>query len=207
MDMNTGLNMAAVIASNSVYVGGNWGFVSNTNDDYERIYACMVNNENSKFNIVEVSNGLLVFCDINYLYKAVSQVEVLTPEVTNKVKTRASSELGKLQQFLMSIKNKNCKYGTKVDDFIEYDIALYCCNSMNKIRLNGKEYPAFSLTVMEACREILKLGNVIPIYVNMGDSFKNIKDMKSNDDVDKIMSALEISNTLTGAFLTIRVKA
>lgn len=207
MDMNTGLNMAAVIASNSVYVGGNWGFVSNVNEDYERIYACMVNNDNPKYSVVEVSNGLLVFCDTNYLYQAVSQVEVLSPDITNKVKTRASSELGKLQQFLMSIKNKNCKYGTKVEDFIEYDIALYCCNSMNKIRLNGKEYPAFSLTVMEACREILKLGSVIPIYVNMGDSFKNIKDMKSNDDVDKIMSALEISNTLTGAFLTIRVKA
>ena len=38
------MNLAAVIASNSFYVGGNWGFVLKENEEYEKIINILKSN-------------------------------------------------------------------------------------------------------------------------------------------------------------------
>lgn len=196
------MNYAAVIASNSFYVGGNWGFVLKDNEEYNQILTILRQDKNVKY--LTVSNGLIVFCDMGYLTQTISQVESVTPEIVEKQKSRASIEIVEFQKFLTQIVHSSSKYGIVEDGYTEYNIGLYSCNNLHKIRLNGVEYPAFSLSIVEACKEILKISNVMDVYINAEGKFVNIKKLQEGLKIQNIVSNLEISNTLTGAFLTIR---
>lgn len=199
---NNVMNYAAVIASNSFYIGGNWGFVLNENEEYSQILNILKQDKNVKYLVV--SNGLIVFCDLAYLTQTISQVESVTPDIIEKQKNRLSIEMKEFQKFLTQVVHNTSKYGIVEDGYTEYNIGLYSCNNLHKIRLNGLEYPAFSLSIVEACKEILKISNVMDVYINAEGKFVNIKKLQEGLKIQSIVSNLEISNTLTGTFLTIR---
>ena len=73
------------------------------------------------------------------------------------------------------------------------------------MRVNGIEYPAYSLSIVEAVKEIIKLKNHLDIYISTKDSFISLNEINNLNDINKLSEGLEISNTLTGVFLTIRV--
>lgn len=200
---NKVLNMAAVIASNSFYVGGDWGFVLNSNEDYETIFNMLKSDSNVK--VIEVYNGIIVFCNPQYTLSAISQVEEVSAEDKEKQQTRLQTETLEFQKFLTDILRDKCKYGVDCDTYKEYNIGIYSCNSTHKIRLNGVEYPAFSLTLKEAFKEIKKLQGRLSVYINTYDGFFEISDINTSEMFLSMLEGLEISNTLTGAFLTIRI--
>ena len=199
------MNLAAVIASNSFYVGGNWGFVLKENEEYEKIINILKSINNGGINLLEVSNGMIVFCNTQYLANAINQVDPISTDVWNKQNTRLKSEILEFQKFLTGILRGNSKYGEKRNGYIEYNIGLYSCNNLHKMRVNGIEYPAYSLSIVEAVKEIIKLKNHLDIYISTKDSFISLNEINNLNDINKLSEGLEISNTLTGVFLTIRV--
>ena len=65
MNNAVGLNVAAVTAADSFFVGGNWGFVLSEDEDFNRTYELLCSAGNS-VRMTEVSNGVIVFVDHNY---------------------------------------------------------------------------------------------------------------------------------------------
>ena len=126
-----GLNMAAVMASDSLYVGGNWGFLLKENEEYEQILGYLSQEPNIR--MTEVSNGIIVFVAPNYLQSVVSQVEQLTPDILNKVNTRVNEEVPVLQKLLNDIYKGKTRYGFRKNGYEEYAIGIYSCNNTNKM--------------------------------------------------------------------------
>ena len=184
------VNMSAVITASSFYVGGNWGFLLEDNPEFVEILD-ILNNSNVKK--IRVSNGYIVFCDYDYLQKVVSRVENVTPEILNRGINRLRTEVPEFQKFLTTILRKNCKY-------------LEDCGSYYKIRINGIEYPAFSLTLSEALKEVVKLNSRMSIYICEASGFEKLNTALSMNSLEPIYSGVEISNSCTGAFLTLRIE-
>lgn len=203
---NLSQNYAATIASDSFNVGGNWGFVLKENPDYNKIVQILQADRTVR--MIEVSNGLIVFCDSNYLMQLIQQVspETLTQDVMFMQQNRKQVELQELQKFFMSVVQKNSIFGEDKGSYKEYNIGLYCSNTTHKIRLNGKVYPAFAITFQEILNELAKVKRHITVYVNMGESFENLANLVNKEDMSIMAYNMEISKTLTGVFLTIRVE-
>ena len=204
MDKNVALNMAAVAASDSFYVGGNWGFILDTHPDYERILK-ILNGADNSVHVYNASNGLILVVNPNYLQSVISQVEQITPEIMNRHQTRLTVETKEFQGLINSIYQGNCRYGMRTADYEEYVIGAYSCNNMHKIRLNGVEYPAYNLTILEALKTLRTLTKYVDIYINIGNGFENLNTVINNNMINEVYRGMEISNTMTGAFFTIRV--
>lgn len=205
MPNNLSLNYAATICSDSFYVGGNWGFVLKENPDYNKIVEILKMDGTVK--MFEVTNGLIVFCDNNYLYQLVQQVspDSITQDVLYMLQNRKQVELQELQKFFMSVIQGNSIYGEDKGSYKEYNIGLYCSNTTHKIRLNGKVYPAFAITINEILAELAKVKKHIKVYVNMGNRFENLTSLTQKEDMNILVYNMEVSKTMTGVFLTIRV--
>ena len=203
MNNAVGLNVAAVTAADSFFAGGNWGFVLSEDEDFNRTYELLCSAGNS-VRMTEVSNGVIVFVDPKYLQNVLSQVEQITPDIMNKHQTRAQVETAEFQNFLMSALKGQSKYVRRQANFEEYCIGLYSCNNLHKIRLNGIEYPAYSLTVLEALKQISQLTKYVDVYISIGDTFEDLRNIISNNRMEDVNNGLEISPSRTGVFLTVR---
>lgn len=204
---DVGMNMAAVIASNSFYVGGNWGFVLRDNPEYDKIMNILHNSmrQGVPIKMISVSNGIIVFVAPNNLQSVISQVEQITPDILQKQQTRLQYETNELQNYLRNVLRSNCKTVQQTSTYDEYVFAIYSCNNLHKIRLNGVEYPAFSLTVLEALKQVHQLCKYAEIYINVGNGFENLNEVVNMNKLESVYNGLEISTTMTGVFLTIRV--
>ena len=154
--------------------------------------------------MVEVSNGFIVFVDPKYLQNVISQVEQITPDIMGKHQSRTQMETGEFQNFLMSALKGQNKYMRRQANFEEYVIGLYSCNNLHKIRMNGIEYPAYSLTVLEALKQLSQLTKYVDVYVSVENTFEDLRTIISNNQMDAVNKGLEISPSRTGAFLTVR---
>lgn len=204
---DVGLNMAAVVASNSFYVGGNWGFVLRNNGEFDKIMGIIQNSmrQGAPIKLMPVSNGVIVFIAPNNLQNIISQVEQITPDVIQKQHTRVQEETNEFQNYLRNVLRGSCKAVQQTSTYDEYVFAIYSCNNLHKIRLNGIEYPAFSLTVLEALKQVNQLTKYAEIYINVGNGFDRLDEVVSMNKLDSVYNGLEISTTMTGVFLTIRV--
>lgn len=196
---------AAVIASSSFYIGGNWGFLLNDGEEYSKSIS-ILRQDTQNIKIQGVSNGAIVFCRTDILDNCIRMVDnQIDPQLNEKRKNLNNIEINEFRKFLTKIARGNSNYGFREKDYTEYVIGLYSCNNYHKIRLNGIEYPAFSLPINLALGEIKKLEKVLNVYVNTSDGFISSKQINSGGEVLRVREALEISKTLTGAFLTIRI--
>ena len=204
---DTGLNMAAVIASNSFYVGGNWGFVLRENPEFEKIMGILQNSmrQGAPIKMFSVSNGVVVFVAPAQLQNIISQVEAVTPDIVQKQQTRVQAETNEFQNYLRNVLRGTCRATQQSATYDEYTFAIYSCNNLHKIRLNGIEYHAFSLTVLEALKQVNMLVKYAEIYISVGNGFDNLNEVVSMNKLDAVYNGLEISTTMTGVFLTIRI--
>jgi hypothetical protein len=203
MNNAVGLNVAAVTAADSFFVGGNWGFILKDDEDFNKTFELLRSAGNS-VRMVEVSNGFIVFVDPKYLQNVLSQVEQITPDIMNKHQTRTQMETAEFQNFLMNALKGQSKYMRRQANFEEYCIGLYSCNNLHKIRMNGVEYPAYSLTVLEALKQLSQLTKYVDVYVGANDGFEDLRTIISNNQMDMVNRGLEISPSRTGVFLTVR---
>ena len=89
--------------------------------------------------------------------------------------------------------------------YVEYNIGLYSCNNLHKVRVNGIEYPAFSLTLQEALKEIIKLRDKMTIYANTQDGFFELNQLLSQKNMSVFYNGMDIANSTNAVFLTIRI--
>ena len=200
---NTAVNMAAVVASSSFYNGGNWGFVLENNSEYDGIMG--VFNSEPTIKKIKVNNGYIVFCDYNYLLESIRRVEQVSQETMNKYSNRLNTEVPEFQKFLTEVLRGTSKYMEDCGSYVEYNIGLYSCNNLHKVRVNGIEYPAFSLTLQEALKEIIKLRDKMTIYANTQDGFFELNQLLSQKNMSVFYNGMDIANSTNAVFLTIRI--
>ena len=96
-----GIQMGVTITADSFMVGGNWGFVLDSNTDANRILEILQSDERNK--IIRVMNGFLVTCNKEALVQSIQQVMPLTQEVLDVHKNRLNMEIIEFQKYLTQI--------------------------------------------------------------------------------------------------------
>ena len=203
-----GVNMACVAAADSFYIGGNWGFILKSHPDFNQMYSIMKKDGNVK--IYEVENGIIVFVNPNYLHSVLSQVDetftqnpVETQKILNRHQNRASEEITNFKNYLLRVLKGSATIN-RTPDYEEFVFAIYSCNNLHKLRLNGIEYPAFSITEVEAIKEIVKMRKYGEVYFAVENGFKNITELSGDKGINEVLKGLEISPTMNGTFMTVR---
>ena len=202
MKNQMGIQMGVTITADSFMVGGNWGFVLDSNTDANRILEILQSDERNK--IIRVMNGFLVTCNKEALVQSIQQVMPLTQEVLDVHKNRLNMEIIEFQKYLTQILRNGMPTGMlDKDDTVEYTFGIYSCNKMHKMRLNGIEYPAYNLTLSEVTKELLKLRSKMVVYVGVANGYKDLKEIT---DISQLYSGLELAESQNGALMCICVR-
>lgn len=196
-----GIQMGATITADSFLVGGNWGFVLDSNEDAERILDILKTDEHNK--VIRVMNGHIVICNKEILAKNIQQVMPITQEILTVHKNRLNTEILEFQKYLTQILRRGMPKGMfDSNDTVEYTFGIYSCNKMHKLRLNGIEYPAFNLTLSEIVPELLKLRKKMDLYAGVSEGYMDIKNIT---DIEKLYRGLELAESQNGVLMSICV--
>lgn len=213
--LSNGSKMAIVLCANAFRFGANWGLLRKSNSEFIGTLNTL-KEEKQDMRLTKVSNGCIIECREKFLADVVN---VAVPNAINgnfvdMAIKRKEDEKAKFTKFMKNIIENKCKYVRQCNGYKELVIGLYCVNDTNFIRINGKDIPAYKLSLAEAL-PILKLlhDNGIKVYVYTQDSendergiFEPLAGVIQAKKVDKIFNGMEVSDTDTGVFLTLRFR-
>lgn len=214
--------VALIETADSFRFGGNWGYVRVGQSKYKDTIENLRSEANKNIKFYKVANGVVLLASENFLGHAVNKVapNALGEGFVKSSKERREAEWAKFDTFLKAVltgKNKTYKANSK--GFIDMQLGLFSVNDTNAIRLNGEEYPAYKLNLVEGITSMQRVlatgefGNK-KIYVrallNAGtpqeqEVFDEVKNMSNSKALDAMYSGLLISETDTGVFLNIRI--
>ena len=213
-DVSDGGKVAIVKCANAFRFGGTWGFIKATDPDFKSTIELLAE-ERPQVKVIKVSNGALILCSAEWL---ATNVNALAPNAIGdkfieRVTKRRAEEKEKFVKFVENIaKGKNAKVQKK-NGYYELTLGVFCVNDTNAIRLNGIDYPAYKLTAIEALDYVSFLEKagmqVFAKYIKEDSSvgFAPIRGLASNSGgVTALHKGLEIAESETGAFLTLRIK-
>ena len=213
--LSAAAKQAIVLCAEAFRFGGNWGFIRRDNRDSEGIIEAL-KTERQNFKVYPVANGYIVVAEKNFLANAVNSVvpNAINGGFVEKANQRADVEKQKFVKFLDSIANGKSNYVRQGNGYVELELGIYSVNDTNLIRLNGKDYPAYKLELMEAlnyARYLVNKGKQVYVKaINPADgsvTWGTIEQLAySGQGVAAMYKAVEISDSNTGAFLTMRIK-
>lgn len=199
------LKLSTYIICDSLDIGGNWGFVMEDNPEYEEILKILLTEKSIK--VIELANGVLVFGNKNY---ALQISEKVVDKGVNAIKfwntqdeIRLNENTREFQKYLTKIYQNNIKPTYKGNGYREYTFALFSCNKSGRLRIDCVDYPAFSLKLNEAIQSLVLIGKKCKLYLYSSDGFKLIQNFS---DMVSIYKGLEISKSLNGVLMTMRLE-
>ena len=197
-----------------VRFAGNWGFLVDDEEDYETKVE-LLENESENIEKQEVANGYIFTADTTFLSDTLKVLipDLMTFEFSEKAQERKQTEKAMFAKFITSLVNGKESKFVKTDkqgrEFI--NIGLYSTNSVNLIRLHGKEYKAFKLTLLDAMLSLKEMGETLEklkVMVQDEDGLY-IRPLKrvlsSKEERDMLYKAMHIADTKTGAFITLYI--
>jgi hypothetical protein len=203
--------VAIVLCANAFKQGGNWGLLRQSNREFNNTFS-ILSEANQDIRLTRVYNGLIVECRDNFLADTINAIQphAIDEDFGLMVARRKEEERHKLTKLLQSVVDDECKYERKTTYFGELIIGLYSMNITNFIRINGIDIPAYKLSLAEAlpCLKLLE-ENGLPVFVCIGDgegdrTFKALSQLMAERDIASMLQGLDISDTDTGVFFTIR---
>lgn len=213
--LSNGAKQAIVLCAEAFRFGGNWGFLRNNNRDFKSIIEAL-KEEKANIKPYPVSNGAIIVCNKNFLASAVNSVvpNGINGDFIEKAQKRSEVEKQKYVKFLDDVASGKSRFGRKGNGYIELTLGIYCVNDTNFIRLNNIDYPAYKLNLQEALEYARYLGNKgKAVYVKHIDratgrvSWGTIEQLAYNQrSMAGIFNAVEIAESNTGAFITLRIK-
>lgn len=214
-NLSDAAKQAIVLCAESFRFGGNWGFVRNTNSNFKDVIT-LLRSEKGRIKVYPVENGALVLCDKNFLANAVNSVvpNAINGNFVEKAAQRSQVEKQKFVKFLDNVANGKSSYVRKGNGVSELTLGIYSVNDTNLIRINGIDYPAYKLELMEAldfARFLANRGKTVYVKAIDPESGKTIwgtieQLAYSPKGVAAMYKAVEIADSDTGAFLTLRIK-
>lgn len=210
--LSNGSKMAIVMCANAFRFGANWGLLRKSNSEYKGILEAL-KEEKQNTRVTMVENGCIIECKEQFLANAVNTAvpNAIDGEFVNIAVKRKEDEKGKFRKFVKNAVDGKNKYVTQCNGYKEFVVGLYCVNDTNFIRINGKDIPSYKLTLAEALpalKMFLEAG--MQVYIPVEVSEGNVKFMPIGECVPnaipQVFKAMEISDTDTGVFLTVRIK-
>lgn len=211
--LSDGGKMAIVMCANSFRFGGNWGLLRTTNKDFHGILETLLQ-EKPSVRAVRTRNGALILCSENFLAYNVNLAvpDAIDGAFVEKAKKRREEERVKYAKFINNVLEGKNSHIKKVNNYYEITIGIFSMNDTNVIRLNGIDYPAYKLTLLEALEYVRYLNKTgKQVYVRaVTEAGKEVFDLIerlafNSKGQSAIYRGLEIADSDTGAFLTLRI--
>lgn len=204
--------MAVVLCASAYSLGINWGFLRDSDSQAVALLSNL-GDDTQNIRLTRVNNGYIVECREQLLENVVAQVDANNANSNFEMlkKDRKSNETSKLLKFIKDIIASKNRFVVEKAGYLEFTIGLYCTNQTNFIRINGKDIPSYKLTLSEALNVIrvlnengLKVYSYVDLRNETSKTFEPVADLLRNRQVGDIFNGMEISNTDTGVFLTLR---
>lgn len=211
--LTEGEKTAIVLIEPSFKNGSNWILLP---DNDRRTKGYIEDLLTVKKNLVasRVSNGYVVQVDKRFIVNSINSIagNSLNHRFVDYAQKREKEAKDSFSRFLTRLKDGKVKQAKKIGNGLEITIAVYSLNEVETIRLRGVDYPAYRVTLMEALQafhELSKEGYVPQVkakHPNGDTVFDNVFSLASNTNgLKAINEALEISDTDTGVFVTLRL--
>ncbi len=209
--MTDGVKVMIVMCASAFRFGGNWAFLKKDDSEYEGKKELLLEEKSSIIGR-PVSNGVVILMDKNYLTKNVNAVipNGIDKKFIAKANTIRAEEIQKYDRFIKSVLDGKSKYLVNGHSYKELTMGTYCINDTNIIRLNGVDYPSYKLELDLMLRKLIEVNKkyrrqILIKVINRGmEGFMPLE--TAINKMEAIHSGLEISDTNTGVFVTLRFK-
>lgn len=212
-NLSDGAKVAIVLCSNAFRFGGNWGYLTPGKDF--KGYLESLKGEQPNVKAFKVSNGALVLVKENFLATNVNAVlpNAINGKFVDMAVKRRNEEKERFHKFLKNVVAGKSKYAKTGNGKYALTLGIFSVNDTNQIRLNGNEYPAYKINLLETLEflhELVKAGNKVLVHAVKEDGTA-IYDTPFNlggnsKGLQAVYRGLEISETGTGVFLKISIQ-
>lgn len=212
--LSDGAKVALVLCANAFRFGGNWGYLTQDSEELKG-YLETLKTERQHVKAFRVSNGALVLVNENFLASNVNAVvpNAITGSFVEKAKQRRREEQERFNKFLKNVVSGKSKYTKNAKGNFALTLGIFSVNETNSIRLNGQEYPAYKITLIEALEflnQLTKEGYKVYVHAVKEDGtsvYDTPFNLGSNSKgIQAVYRGLEISDTKTGVFLKIVIQ-
>lgn len=210
--MTDGGKLAIVLCAGSFRFGGNWGFIRGGKDLKGQIETLKEERPNVK--AIPVANGALIQCNENFLAHNVNLAVpgAIGGAFVDRANKRKSEEKARFAKFMKNVETGKSAHVKKGANYSEITFGIFCVNDTNAIRVNGKEYPAYKMTLLETlefANRLVENGRKVYVRAVKPDGvavFDEIRNLSNSKGLQAIYKGLEISETDTGVFITLRIR-
>lgn len=209
--ISDGSKLAVVLVANSFRFGGNWAYIKKTDSNYEGKLS-LLKEEKGKVEARLLDNGFLILMDKNFLSEQINAVvpNGITQEFREEAKKVTETEVQKYSKFVDNVLEGKSKYLKDMGGYYDLVIGCYSVNETNVIKVNGQERPAYKLPIEIILKELMKKSkekgkNIIVKVVNEEGQQGAVELANAPKVMKQIFRGLEISDSMTGVFLTIRI--
>lgn len=206
---------AIVLSGDAFRFGANWILLpqksKNLKQNIDDLLAIK-----DRLSVNKVSNGYVVNMKESYLMSIVNHVVpgALNQDFVNKAVKRKEDARGALQKLLKRMRENKLKNAKRVENGLELTFAIYSLNEVDKIRLNYKDFEAYKLNFNDTLKELHEasadgLEFLVKVVTDSGErTFVRPKQVVANPRGHEAgYRALDISDTNTGVFITVRCVA
>lgn len=212
-NLSDGQKTAIVICASSFRFGGNWGFIRANKPDFKgQLQTLKSAHPNVKAK--RLYNGALVLSNENFLASIVNEVipNAINGSFVQMANVRRTKEKALFQKFIENVAKGKSRYVQGQNGYYELVLGIFSINDTNFIRVGGKDYPAYKLTLVEALEYANQLTNRgFKVYAKAVDDnhqvvFDEVFNLATNSKgIDALYRGIEIADSHTGAFLTLRI--
>lgn len=211
--LSDGGKLAIVLCANSFRFGGNWGFIRSNRPDF-RAQLETLKEERPNVKAIPVSNGALILANENFLAHNVNMVvpNAINGSFVEMANKRRLEERQRFQKFIENVAKGKSQYVKAAGGYYELTIGVFSVNDTNMIRVNGKDYPAYKLTLIEAleyANQLTKTGRKVyarAVKEDGAEVFDLVFNLATNSKGQAALyRGLEIADSETGLFLTLRI--
>lgn len=206
--LTEGGRLAIILCANAFRFGGNWGFLRRSKPEFREILE-VLKEERPNVRAIPVKNGAIIFANENFLAHNVNYVypNAINEDFVTLAMRRREEERANFMKFLKSALSGD-KYKKK--GYYEITLGVFCVNEKtNLIRLNGVDYPAYKLTLIEVLDIASRLNRkvyALAVKEDKTEVFDLIQNLAMNSwGLAALYRGLEIAESDTGAFLTLRI--
>lgn len=212
-NLSDGAKVAIVLCANAFRFGGNWGYLLPDKDF--KGYMESLKGERPNIKAYQVSNGALVLVNENFLATNVNAVipNAINGSFVDMAKKRRKDEQERFNKFLKNVISGKSKYAKTGSGKYALTLGIYSVNDTNAIRLNGTEYPAYKISLIETLEflnQVAKAGHKVLVHAVKEDGtsvYDTPFNLGSNSKgIQAVYRGLEISETGTGVFLKISIQ-
>lgn len=212
-NLSDGAKVAIVLCSNAFRFGGNWGYLTPGRDF--KGYLESLKGEKGNVKAYQVSNGALVLVNENFLATNVNAVvpNAINGSFVDMAKKRRKEEQERFNKFLKNVVAGKSKYAKTGNGKYALTLGIFSINDTNQIRLNGNEFPAYKINLIETLEflnQVAKAGHKVLVHAVKEDGtsvYETPFNLGGNTKgIQAVYRGLEISETGTGVFLKISIQ-